>query len=52
MESSISAYGVSDLAVGTVTKAGPLEVSIRETMAPLPQEDTLASGRACALLSA
>ena len=38
MESSISAYGVSDLAVGTVTKAGPLEVSIRETMAPLPQE--------------
>lgn len=34
----MNAYGLSDLAVGTVTKAEPLEVTIREAMAPLPQE--------------
>ena len=34
----MNAYGLSDLAVGTVTSAQPLEVTIRETMAPLPQE--------------
>lgn len=31
-------YGLSDLAVGTVTGIDPLEVTIRESMAPLPQE--------------
>lgn len=34
----MGAYGLSDLAIGTVTKAAPLEVTIRESMAPLPQE--------------
>jgi len=38
VEQSMDAYGLSDLAVGTVTKAVPLEVTIRESMAPLPQE--------------
>lgn len=38
MEGSMDAYGLSDLAVGTVTSADPLEVTIREAMAPLPQE--------------
>lgn len=38
VEQSMSAYGLSDLAIGTVTKADPLEVAIRESMAPLPQE--------------
>lgn len=37
-EDSMNAYGLSDLTVGTVTKTGPLEVTTRETMAPLPQE--------------
>ena len=32
------AYGLSDLAVGTVSRVDPLEIIIRETMAPLPQE--------------
>lgn len=34
----MNAYGLTDLAVGTVTNVDPLEVTIRETMAPLPQE--------------
>ena len=34
----MGAYGLSDLAMGTVTKTGPLEVTVREAMAPLPQE--------------
>ena len=34
----MNAYGLSDLAVGTVTSTDPLEVIIRESMAPLPQE--------------
>ena len=34
----MDAYGLSDLATGTVTGTDPLEVSIREGMAPLPQE--------------
>ena len=38
VESSMNAYGLSDLAVGTVSSVTPLEVTIRETMAPLPQE--------------
>lgn len=37
-EDTMSAYGLSDLAVGTVTGVDPLEVTIRESMAPLPQE--------------
>lgn len=37
-QSSMDAYGLSDLAIGTVTKAVPLEVTLRESMAPLPQE--------------
>lgn len=38
MEGSMDAYGLSDLAVGTVTSTDPLEITIREAMAPLPQE--------------
>jgi len=38
MEGTMNAYGLSDLATGTVTGVDPLEVSIREGMAPLPQE--------------
>lgn len=34
----MNAYGLSDMAVGTVVSVDPLEVSIRESMAPLPQE--------------
>lgn len=34
----MDAYGLSDMAIGTVSRADPLEVTIRETMAPLPQE--------------
>ena len=37
-QSSMDAYGLSDLAIGTVTKVDPLEVTLRESMAPLPQE--------------
>lgn len=37
-EDTMSAYGLSDMAVGTVTSVDPLEVAIRESMAPLPQE--------------
>lgn len=37
-EDTMSAYGLSDMAVGTVTSVDPLEVTIRESMAPLPQE--------------
>ena len=37
-EDAMNAYGLSDLAVGTVTSTDPLEVIIRESMAPLPQE--------------
>jgi len=37
-QSSMAAYGLSDLAVGTVTRTAPLEVTLRESMAPLPQE--------------
>lgn len=38
VEGSMDAYGLSDLAMGTVTGVNPLEVTIREAMAPLPQE--------------
>lgn len=38
VENSMNAYGLSDLAVGTVSRTDPLEITIRETMAPLPQE--------------
>ena len=38
VEGSMNAYGLADLAVGTVTSAAPLEVTIRESMAPLPHE--------------
>lgn len=37
-EDTMNAYGLSDLATGKVTGIDPLEVSIREGMAPLPQE--------------
>ena len=37
-EETMDAYGLSDRAVGTVTGIDPLEVAIRESMAPLPQE--------------
>lgn len=37
-QSSMEAYGLSDMAVGTVTKTAPLEVTIQKSMAPLPQE--------------
>lgn len=37
VEETMNAYGLSDMAVGTVTSAEPLEVTIREGMAPLPQ---------------
>lgn len=37
-EDTMSAYGLSDMAVGTVTSADPLEVAVRESMAPLPQQ--------------
>lgn len=37
-QSSMDAYGLTDLAIGTVTKADPLEVTLRESMAPVPQE--------------
>lgn len=36
-QNSMDAYGLSDLVIGTVTKADPLEVTVRESMAPLPQ---------------
>lgn len=38
VEQSMNAYGLSDLAIGTVTRADPLEVTVREAMAPLPRE--------------
>ena len=38
VEDSMDGYGLSDLAVGTVTGTDPLEVTVREAMAPLPQE--------------
>lgn len=38
VEGSMDAYGLSDLAIGKVTSVKPLEVTIREVMAPLPQE--------------
>lgn len=34
----MGAYGLSDLVLGTVTGTEPLEVTLRESMAPLPQE--------------
>lgn len=34
----MGAYGLSDLVLGTVTSVKPLEVTLRESMAPLPQE--------------
>lgn len=34
----MGAYGLSDLALGTVTGVKPLEVTLRESMAQLPQE--------------
>ena len=34
----MGAYGLSDLALGTVTGVEPLEITLRESMAPLPQE--------------
>lgn len=37
-QNTMDAYGLSDLAVGTVTRTAPLEITIRESMAPLPQE--------------
>lgn len=36
-ESSMQGYGLSDLAIGTVTSEKPLEVKIRENMAPIPE---------------
>lgn len=38
VEGSMGAYGLSDLVLGTVTGVKPLEVTLRESMAPLPQE--------------
>ncbi len=38
VQDSMGAYGLTDLTVGTVTKASPLEIKIQETMAVLPQE--------------
>ena len=38
VEGTMDGYGLSDLATGKVTGIDPLEVSIREGMAPLPQE--------------
>lgn len=38
IEGTMDGYGLSDLAVGKVTGIDPLEVTIRESMAPLPQE--------------
>lgn len=38
VEGAMQAYGLSDLAVGKVSRVDPLEITIRETMAPLPQE--------------
>ncbi len=38
VEGSMGAYGLSDLVLGTVTGTKPLEVTLRESMAPLPQE--------------
>lgn len=37
IEDSMTAYGMSDLTVGTVTKQDPLEITTREGMAPIPQ---------------
>lgn len=37
-QDTMNAYGLSDLATGTVTGIAPLAVTIRESMAPLPQE--------------
>lgn len=37
-QNSMDAYGLSDMVIGTVTSDAPLEVTIRESMAPLPQE--------------
>ncbi len=37
-EQSLGAYGLADMAVGTVTKTAPLEVTVRESMAPLPEQ--------------
>lgn len=34
----MGAYGLSDLVLGTVSGVKPLEVTLRESMAPLPQE--------------
>lgn len=38
VERSMDAYGLSDLAMGVVTKVNPLEITVRESMAPLPAE--------------
>lgn len=38
VERSMDAYGLSDMAIGTVTSVTPLEVTVRESMAPLPAE--------------
>lgn len=38
VEGSMAAYGLSDLSVGTVSGIHPLEITVRESMAPLPQE--------------
>lgn len=36
-EASMQGYGLSDLAIGTVTSEKPLEVKVRENMAPIPE---------------
>lgn len=37
-EQSMAAYGLSDMSMGTVTSVTPLEVTLLESMAPLPAE--------------
>lgn len=36
-EASMQGYGLSDLAIGTITSEKPLEVKVRENMAPIPE---------------
>lgn len=38
MQQSMEGYGLSDMAIGTVTSTQPLAVKIREGMADIPQE--------------
>lgn len=37
-EDSMRGYGLTDLAVGTVVSVKPLQIKVREDMAPLPEE--------------